>query len=51
MFLFLLQDLPQVLGHREFAERLALPDALAVVLDGLILRIEIVLMAISGRLL
>ena len=41
MVLLLHEDLADLLGHGELAERLALPDALAVIDDGLVLVIEV----------
>jgi hypothetical protein len=41
MFLLLDQNLPEVLGDRVFAERLALADALAVVADRLVLIVQV----------
>src|SRR4029079_6146266 len=41
VFLFVDEDSPDLFGHRELAERLALADALAVVADGFGLVVEI----------
>src|SRR5579859_2122551 len=41
VILFLHQDFADLLGHGEFAEHLALPDAVAVIANGLVLVVEI----------
>ena len=41
MFLFLLEDFPEMFGHRVLAQGFALPDAFAVVPHGFVLVVEI----------